>query len=113
MPQLTQGLGFDLANALAGDGERPANLLQRMLRAILQTKAHLHDLFLAQGQGAQHLRGLFLQVHVMMASTGETIARSSIKSLRWESPSSPTGVSSEIGTCMLLNTLVDDHFLSP
>ena len=33
----------------------------------------------------------------MMASAGETPARSSIKSLRWESPSSPIGVSSEIG----------------
>src|ERR1700737_500471 len=37
LAQLAQGPGFDLANALAGDGERAANLLQRILRAILQT----------------------------------------------------------------------------
>jgi hypothetical protein len=30
--QLAQSLGFDLANALAGDGERPTNLLQCVLR---------------------------------------------------------------------------------
>src|SRR6202022_1424263 len=46
--QLAQGLGFDLANALAGNGERAANLLQRVLRAVLQTKAHPHDLLLAR-----------------------------------------------------------------
>src|SRR3984893_11433314 len=65
LAQLAQGLGFDLANALAGNGERAANLLQRMLRAILQTKAHPHDLLLARGQGAQHVRGLFLRSTLM------------------------------------------------
>ena len=39
LAQFAQGLGFDLANALAGDGERAANLLQRVLRAVLQPKA--------------------------------------------------------------------------
>jgi hypothetical protein len=34
-----RALAFDLANALAGDCERPANLLQRVVRAVLQTKA--------------------------------------------------------------------------
>src|SRR5712691_4481516 len=48
LAQLAQGLGFDLANALAGDRERAANLLQRVLRAVLQTKAHLHDLLFAR-----------------------------------------------------------------
>src|ERR1700730_1869596 len=52
LAQLAQGLGFDLANALAGDGERPANLLQRMLRAILQTRAHLHDRLRSRGSGS-------------------------------------------------------------
>ena len=64
MAQFAQGLGFDLANALAGDGERPANLLQRALRAVLQTKAHLDHLLFTRAEGVQHVRGLFLQVHV-------------------------------------------------
>src|SRR5438093_504697 len=58
LAQLAQGLGFDLANALAGDGKRASNLLQRVLRAVLQAKAHLRNLLLAWGEGAQHLRGL-------------------------------------------------------
>src|SRR5205807_6707240 len=52
------------ANALAGDGKLPTNLLQRTLRTVLQTKAHPHDLLLARSQSAQHLPGLLLQVHV-------------------------------------------------
>jgi hypothetical protein len=39
LAQLAQSLGFDLANALASDGKRAANLLQRVLRAVLQTKS--------------------------------------------------------------------------
>src|SRR5947209_1265802 len=62
--QLAQGLGFDLANALAGDGERLADFLQRVLRAVLQTKAHLDYLLFTRAQGVQHARGLFLHVHV-------------------------------------------------
>src|SRR6266849_6870490 len=64
LAQLAQSLGFDLANALAGDGELPTNLLQRVLRIVLQTKTHLHDLLLARSQSVQHLPGLLLQVHV-------------------------------------------------
>src|SRR5713226_7272082 len=62
--QFAQGLCFDLANALARDRERLANLLQRVLRAVLQTKAHLDHLLFTRAQGVQHARGLFLQVHV-------------------------------------------------
>jgi hypothetical protein len=36
----------------------------RLLRIVLQAKAHLHDLLLARSQSAQHLPGLLLQVHV-------------------------------------------------
>jgi hypothetical protein len=42
--QLAQRLGFDLANALAGDGKGLADLLERVLAAVLQAKAHLDDL---------------------------------------------------------------------
>src|SRR6266849_6524533 len=42
---------------------------------------------------------------LMAASSGASAALSLMKSPRWESPSSPIGVSSEIGTCMILRTL--------
>ena len=41
----------------------------------------------------------------MTASAGETTARSSMKSPRCESSSSPIGVSREIGSCAILSTL--------
>ena len=52
--QLAQRLDFDLADALAGDGERLADFLERVLAAVLQPEAHLDDLFLARGQRLQH-----------------------------------------------------------
>src|SRR6516165_11305452 len=64
MAQLAQCLGFDLANALAGHGEAPAHFLQRVLQTVFETVAHLDDLLLTLGQGAQHVRGLVLQIHV-------------------------------------------------
>src|SRR5713226_10483357 len=64
LAQLAQGLGFNLANTLAGDGERPPNLPQRVLRAVLQTKAHLDHLLFTRAEGVQHARRLVFQVHV-------------------------------------------------
>src|SRR5215471_16638130 len=64
MAQLAQSLGFDLANALAGDGERPANLLQRPLRTVLHTKAHPDDLLLPRPESSQHLRSPLLKVYL-------------------------------------------------
>src|SRR6266567_7886984 len=64
LAQLAQGLSFNLANALTGDGERPANLLQRPLRAVLHTKAHPDDLLFPRTESSQHTRGPLLQVHV-------------------------------------------------
>src|SRR5216683_6199014 len=57
LAQLAQGLSFNLANALTGDGERPANLLQRPLRAVLHTKAHPDDLLFPRTESSQHTRG--------------------------------------------------------
>jgi hypothetical protein len=51
--QLAQRFVFDLANALAGDGERLAHFFERVLVAIVQAEAHLDDLFLARGEGLQ------------------------------------------------------------
>ncbi len=64
MPQFTQRLGFDLADALARNGKVLAHFLERMLAAILEAEAHLDDLFFARAQGFQHLSGLLAQVEI-------------------------------------------------
>src|SRR5208283_1524228 len=64
MPKLAQRLGFNLADALARDGEGLAHLLQRMLAAVVQAKAHLDDFFFARRQRLQHRRSLLLQIQV-------------------------------------------------
>src|SRR5215469_15213377 len=48
MAKLAQGLGFDLADTLAGDRERLADLFQGMLGAVFQTKPHLDDFLFAR-----------------------------------------------------------------
>jgi hypothetical protein len=60
--QLAQRLGFDLADALAGDLEALADLFQRVLAAVLEAEAHLDDALFSRGQCAQHLRRVLLQV---------------------------------------------------
>ncbi len=62
MAELAQGLGFDLADALAGDLEALADLFQRVLGAVFEAEAHLDDALLARGEGAQNLRGVLLEV---------------------------------------------------
>src|SRR6202522_1746314 len=62
MPQLAQGLGFDLPDTLPGYLEALTYFLQRMLGAILQAEAHLDHTLFARRQSTQHLRGVFLQV---------------------------------------------------
>src|SRR5215467_3069500 len=47
---------------------------------------------------------------LMTASAGEIAARSSINSPRLVSPSSPIGISSDIGTCLILSTLRLGHW---
>ena len=53
--ELAQGLGFDLADALAGDLEALPDLFQRVFGAVFQAEAHLDDALLARGEGAQDL----------------------------------------------------------
>src|SRR6266849_8892193 len=54
VPQLAERLGFDLADTLAGEGERLAHFLERVLAAVVQPEAHLDDLFLTRGEGLQY-----------------------------------------------------------
>src|SRR3974390_3136945 len=64
MTQLAQRLGLDLADALAGDRERLADLFEGVLGAVFQAEAHLDHLLLAGGERAQDLRRLLLEVDV-------------------------------------------------
>ncbi len=56
MAQFAQRFGFDLADALAGDGEVLAHFFERVLAAILQAKPHFDDLFFARAESLQALR---------------------------------------------------------
>src|ERR1700757_1167613 len=64
MTQFAQRLGFDLANAFPGDGERSTHLLQGMLRAILNTKPHAYDFLFPRTERTQHVSGLLLHVRI-------------------------------------------------
>ena len=64
MPQLSQCLGFDLANSFSRNGKRLADLLQRQFVAVLQAKAHLDDSFFARGQRLQHGSQVLLQIEM-------------------------------------------------
>src|SRR6266496_5753054 len=64
MPQLAERLGLDLADALAGDREALAHLLEGVLGAVAQPEAHLDDPLLAGGQGLEQRLRLLLEVDV-------------------------------------------------
>src|SRR5215831_10314635 len=62
VPQLPQRLGFDLPDPLARYVERASDFLERVLRAVADSEAHLQDLLLAGGQRLQHPPRLVLKV---------------------------------------------------
>src|SRR5579862_690602 len=64
MAELAQGLGFDLADALARNGERLAHLFEGVLGTVVEAEAHLDDFFLARCEGFQDRGGLFLEIQV-------------------------------------------------
>src|SRR5713101_5719680 len=64
MAQLAERLGLDLSDALAGDREALADLLERVLAAVAHTEPHLDDLLFARRQRLEHRFGLFLQIQV-------------------------------------------------
>ena len=58
MPQLSEGLGLDLADAFAGDGEMLADLFERMLGAgVAEAETHFDDLFLTRCERREDLVG--------------------------------------------------------
>src|SRR5258705_6271378 len=61
MAQLAQRFRLDLADSLAGDCERVAHFLERVLGAIFQTKTHLDYFFFARRQRLQERSCLFLK----------------------------------------------------
>src|SRR5690349_12252846 len=62
--ELAQRLGFDLADALAGDREVLADLLERVLAAVADAEPHLDHLLLARRQRLEHRLGLLLEVEI-------------------------------------------------
>src|SRR5262249_56547245 len=64
VPQLAQRLGFDLPDALAGDLEVLAHLLERVVRLLADAEPHAQDLLLAGRERGQDLPRLLGQVHV-------------------------------------------------
>ncbi len=60
--ELAQGLGFDLADALAGDLEGLAYLFEGVFAAVFEAEAHLDDTLFARRQGPKHLGRVLLEV---------------------------------------------------
>ena len=55
--QFAQGLGFDLADAFAGDVELLADFLQRMVRIHFDAEAHTQHLGFARGERVENFLG--------------------------------------------------------
>ena len=55
VPQFSEGLGLDLADALPGDIKLLAHFLQGAGTAVLNTEAQLQHLFLTGGQGGENV----------------------------------------------------------
>ena len=64
MLQLTQGLGFNLADTFPGDRELLPDLFQGMIGVHAYAEAHAQDPLLARGQRGQNPGGGFPQVGV-------------------------------------------------
>src|SRR5208283_5594847 len=62
--QFAQGLGLDLADALARDRELLADLLERMVGVHADAKAHAQDALLAWGERGEHPRRRLAQVRL-------------------------------------------------
>src|SRR5947207_11338910 len=64
VPQLAQRLGFDLADALAGDLEVLTHFLEGVVALFADAEAHAQDLLFARRERLQHFSRLLGEVHV-------------------------------------------------
>ena len=62
MFQLAQRLGFDLADAFAGDAELLADFLERMIGVHADAETHAQHTFFARGERGEDARYRFLQI---------------------------------------------------
>src|SRR6185312_5914685 len=63
VPQLAQGLAFNLANAFARDLKLLAHFFQRMLGAVLKAKTHPDDFLLTRIERPETVRRLSFHLH--------------------------------------------------
>src|SRR5438067_1437735 len=96
--QLGHGLRLDLPDALPGHPVDLADLVEGLGLAVGQPEPHRDHPGLPFGQGVQHRVQLLLQQRELTASPGWIASESSIRSPNSLSPSSPSGVCSEIGS---------------
>src|SRR5439155_4130474 len=64
MAQLAKRLRFNLADALAGDGEALTDLFERVLAPVADAEPHLDHFLFARRQRLEHRFGLLLQILV-------------------------------------------------
>src|SRR5213592_1674805 len=101
VPELTQRLGLDLSDALAGDREVLPDLLQGVLAAVGEAEAEPQDLLLARGERVEDLVRLLAEREADDRLDWRHDLLVLYKIARWLSSSSPIGVSSEIGSCAI------------
>src|SRR5260221_8131741 len=63
VPELNEGLGFDLPDPFPRHPEVPADLFQRARMAVEQAEPQLNDALLARRESIKHLLELILQHH--------------------------------------------------
>jgi len=97
--QFTQGLGFNLPDALTGDRKILPDFFQSVLGIETDPKPFSEDFFLAAGQRAQHFQGLVFQV---LFDDGVDRRQHFFV---FDESSSPIGVSREMGSLAILRTL--------
>src|SRR5208282_3563567 len=72
VPQFAQGLGFDLADALAGHAVQIANFLEGVAVAIDQPKAHFEDVPFPRAEQGQNVLELLFE-HALAGSFGRVL----------------------------------------
>ena len=97
-PQFLERDRFDLANSFARDAEYLAGFLKRVAGRLPDAKAHADNF---SSRGVRVVRSLCiacLNVASMTSASGSAACSSRIMSAKQLSPSSPNGISSEIGS---------------